>query len=92
MYIGTAVFVDAPHVLTPADLATTFGTSAEEAPMNDLGAPDASTESDPAMAPRGWWNTDVTRTKAIGMEDSILYIRDLLSKDHYDGIFGFRWV
>ncbi|RPD57917.1 hypothetical protein L226DRAFT_547736 [Lentinus tigrinus ALCF2SS1-7] len=84
------VFVDAPHLLTPADLAAAFGTSAsEEAPVNDSGAPEASTDSDPTLVPRGWWKTDVTLTEAIGLEDSILYLRDILSKDHYDGIFGF---
>ncbi|KAI0697393.1 serine hydrolase FSH [Cerioporus squamosus] len=86
--ICATFFVDAPHVLTPADLAAAFNKS-EESSLNDLGAPEASTDSDPALAPRGWWKTDASRTKAIGLEDSILYLRDILSKDHYDGIFGF---
>ncbi|RDX48718.1 FSH1-domain-containing protein [Lentinus brumalis] len=82
------VFVDAPHVLTPADLAAAFNKS-EESSLNDLGAPEASTDSDPALAPRGWWKTDAARTKTVGLEDSILYLRDILRTDHYEGIFGF---
>ncbi len=88
---STAVFVDAPHVLTLADLAAAFNKS-EESSLNDLGAPEASSDSDPALAPRGWWKTDATRTETVGLEDSILYLRDILRKDQYDGIFGFRWA
>ena len=85
------VFIDAPHVLTPVDLAEAFRSSeSESSSLNDLGAQEASTDSDPALAPRGWWKADAARTKTIGIEDSILQLRDVLSKDHYDGIFGFR--
>ncbi|KAI0354543.1 FSH1-domain-containing protein [Trametes cingulata] len=83
------VFVDAPHVLTPADLAEAFRSSSEESSLDDLGAPEAATETDPAMAPRGWWKVDAARTKTIGLEDSIQLLRDYLVKDHYEGIFGF---
>ncbi|TFK94280.1 hypothetical protein K466DRAFT_561233 [Polyporus arcularius HHB13444] len=73
------------------DLAEAFRASeSETSSLNDLGAQEASTDSDPALAPRGWWKADAARTKTIGVEDSIVQLRDVLSKDHYDGIFGFR--
>ncbi|KAI8977729.1 serine hydrolase FSH [Trametes punicea] len=83
------VFVDAPHVLSPADLAEAFQTSNESSSLDDLGAPEAATGADPALAPRGWWNVDAARTKTVGLEDSILLLRDYLSRDRYEGIFGF---
>lgn len=70
------VFLDAPHVLSPADLAETFNTPAE------LGASDAA-DPDPAMQPRGWWKVDRTRTKLTGIEASFDLLRDTLKKDHY---------
>lgn len=76
------VFVDAPHVLSPADLARAFNTPEE------LGAPEA-TETDPALTPRAWWKSDAQRTQTIGAEASFELLRDVLSKDHYDGVFGF---
>ncbi|KAI0773072.1 FSH1-domain-containing protein [Trametes elegans] len=83
------VFVDGPHVLSPADLAEAFQTSSQSSSLDDLGASEAGAETDPALAPRGWWHVDATRTKTPGLEDSILLIRDYLIKDHYEGIFGF---
>ena len=80
------VFMDAPHVLTPVDLTETFGT---ESDLDAVGASETS-EDDPAMAPRGWWHPKSDRAQA-SMETSILAIRDLLVKDHYEGIFGFRY-
>ncbi|KAI0631376.1 FSH1-domain-containing protein [Trametes polyzona] len=82
------VFVDAPHVLTPADLAEAFQTSSESSSLDDLGASDTNT-NDPAAAPRGWWHVDAERKNTPGLEDSIKLLRDYLVKDHYDGIFGF---
>ena len=71
-----AVFLDAPHVLSPADLAETFNTPEE------LGASDAA-DPDPAMQPRGWWKVDRTRTKLTGIEASFELLRDTLKKDRY---------
>lgn len=70
------MFVDAPHVLSPADIAETFNTPEE------LGASEAS-ETDPALAPRAWWRTDAKKTKTVGAEESFEMFRDLLSKDRY---------
>ncbi|KIP03719.1 hypothetical protein PHLGIDRAFT_129970 [Phlebiopsis gigantea 11061_1 CR5-6] len=76
------VFLDAPHVLSPADLAETFNTAEE------LGAAEAE-ESDPALQPRGWWKVDRGRTKLNGIEASLDLLRDTLNKDRYVGVFGF---
>ncbi|KAI0755480.1 serine hydrolase FSH [Fomes fomentarius] len=83
------VFVDAPHVLTPVDLAEAFRSTSETSSLGDLGAQEATTDSDPALAPRGWWKVDAARKNTIGLEDAILQLRDILAKDHYEGIFGF---
>ena len=82
-----SVWLDAPFVLTPVDLAETFSTPAE------LDAPEAAEETDPAMQPRGWWKVDAKRTRTDGIEQSFELIRDVLKKDHYDvsrGLFPFR--
>ncbi|KAK7690144.1 hypothetical protein QCA50_006793 [Cerrena zonata] len=76
------VFVDAPHILSPADIAETFNTTQE------LGAAEAD-ETDPAMLPRAWWRADKERKRTDGLEASLIYLRDILKKDHYEGVFGF---
>ncbi|KAH9944773.1 serine hydrolase FSH [Amylocystis lapponica] len=75
------VFIDAPHVLTPVDLAEQFSTS-------ELGAEEAS-DQDPALTPRCWWKSDKALAQMNGLEDTLRLLRDLLHKDHYDGVFGF---
>ncbi len=72
------VFLDAPHVLSPVDLAETFNTPEE------LGAPEAAQDADPALMPRGWWKVDAKRTNTNGLEASFDLLRDVLKKDHYD--------
>ena len=84
------VFIDAPHVLSPVDLAEAFRASSESSSLDDLGAQEATADSDPALQPRGWWKVDAARKQTIGLEDAILQLRDILHKDRYDGIFGFR--
>lgn len=77
------VFLDAPHVLTPVDLAE-LNASSSNSSLEDLGAAEATEEKDPALAPRGWWKVDATRTQTHGLEDSLALLRDVLAKDHYD--------
>lgn len=73
------VFLDGPHVLSPVDLAETFNTTEE------LGAADASaSDVDPALKPRGWWHPDPERKKTKGIEASLIMLRDILAKDHYE--------
>ncbi|KAH8115261.1 FSH1-domain-containing protein [Phellopilus nigrolimitatus] len=75
------VFVDAPHVLQPADLAG-FSTSA-------LGAGDAPSAPSPAETPRGWWRTNPERTRYDGVAESLAALRDVLAQDTFEGVFGF---
>ncbi|KAI9511450.1 FSH1-domain-containing protein [Russula earlei] len=78
------VFVDAPHVLEPVDL-TGHGTT-----LDMLGASEASAASeDPALKPRGWYKTDLTRTRTDGLEESLAHLRDILRTQSFEGIFGF---
>ncbi|GBE80767.1 hypothetical protein SCP_0304860 [Sparassis crispa] len=77
------VFIDGPLVLSPVDIAKAFSTSVEES-----GASEASTQ-DPALAPRGWWRAEPGSRQTFGLEDSLTLLRDVLQKDHYDGVFGF---
>ncbi|KAH9920927.1 FSH1-domain-containing protein [Fomitopsis serialis] len=82
------VFVDAPHVLTPVDMAYLTSQSPESS-LDNLGAAEATTETDPVLAPRGWWRVNEDRTQTNGLEESLAVLRDVLAKDHYDGVFGF---
>ncbi|KAI0070566.1 FSH1-domain-containing protein [Panus rudis PR-1116 ss-1] len=76
------VFLDAPHVLTPVDIAETFNSPQE------LGAAE-DTNAEPALQPRGWWKFDPERKRTDGLEESLIFLRDILRKDHYEGVFGF---
>ncbi|KAL5531977.1 FSH3_2 [Sanghuangporus sanghuang] len=73
------VFMDAPKVLGADDLEG-FGDLASLA-----------TEAGPDGALRGWWSSDVARTR-FRHEDlnlSLTAFRDALAKDRFDGVFGF---
>jgi len=75
-----AVLVDAPHVLFPVDLTGHGVTS-----LDAFGAAEASTTSDdPARVPRGWWKTDLTRTRTDGLEESLAYLRDILRTERFE--------
>ncbi|KAF9810436.1 hypothetical protein IEO21_06934 [Rhodonia placenta] len=77
------VFVDAPYVLTPVDMAF-LNTLSNSSSLEDLGAPEAAAEQDPALAPRGWWKAQADRDQTAGLEESLAVLRDVLAKDHYD--------
>ena len=66
------VFLDAPHILQPVDL---FGDTPES-----LDSP-----SDPNLAPRGWWKfEDAAKTIVIGLEATLVLIRDTLHGSKFD--------
>ncbi|KAK0506446.1 FSH1-domain-containing protein [Armillaria luteobubalina] len=75
------VFIDAPHVLQAEDL---FG-GASESNENTL---EAYTE-DPTLTPRGWFRAFADKTRAVGLDDSLVLFRDILTERTYDGVFGF---
>jgi hypothetical protein len=79
--LPNAVFIDAPHVLLPADLAASFGPATD---LSSLGAGEAEADGDAALRPRAWWKTNPERTMMIGVEDSLAALRDVLRKDRYE--------
>jgi hypothetical protein len=72
------VFVDAPHILQPADLAATFGTP------DSFDSEAAAADGDPALLPRAWWKTDATRSSSIGLEESLAALREVLRGARFD--------
>ena len=72
------VFVDAPHILLPADLEG-INPTALDAAEAAMGA-----EPNPEELPRGWWRTNPERTKYDGVAESVAVIRDVLAKDRFD--------
>lgn len=85
------MFVDAPHILERADLHTSGHT------VNELNASGASTGAgeeaeDPEKVARGWWTTKPGQHLTIGLDETLEYVKEVLKKDTYDGVFGFRYV
>jgi len=80
------VFVDGPIVIHPVDLdGSTASTSL--ASLGDSGA--GTTSHNPSATARAWLkiNREYTTpgyTAAEGLEDSLLYLRDILQRDRYD--------
>ncbi|TDL23102.1 FSH1-domain-containing protein [Rickenella mellea] len=75
------VFLDAPHILQPVDIGSS---------LSDLSAPEASSSSgDPADIPRAWWKSNAEKTKCFGMEETLDVLKGALSRERYDGVFGF---
>jgi len=80
------VFVDAPHVLNPVDIADAF--SPGNNPADASGAIEG--PEDPSLTPRGWWyKADAGKPDNGGLEISLAYMREILAKDHFVGVFGF---
>jgi len=76
------VFVNAPHILLPSELSGAPSQFDSEEVVSEEA-------SDPNTAPRGWWKSNQTRTKAEGVQTSILVIRGLLMTQRFDGVLGF---
>jgi hypothetical protein len=72
----TLVFVDAPHVLQPADMFNGADLAAQEATTS----PDA----DPNLFARGWWRAFRDRSKAVGLDESLTTLRDILKDRHFE--------
>ncbi|KAF5382726.1 hypothetical protein D9615_002988 [Tricholomella constricta] len=80
------VFIDAPHILQPADIpGSSSGTS-----LASFGAAEAANaDTDPTLTPRAWWKVNTDRTVAYGLRESIEVARDVLKTRNFDGVFGF---
>ncbi|KAI6046426.1 serine hydrolase FSH [Pisolithus marmoratus] len=70
------VFIDAPIILQPIDLDGGLSNVIAASP-------------DPALTPRAWWRVNPERTRAHGLEESLMVLRDVLRRDRFDGVFGF---
>ncbi|TFK26329.1 hypothetical protein FA15DRAFT_667629 [Coprinopsis marcescibilis] len=85
------VFIDAPHILQPADLVFNSTRLEELGLRAEVQANEASiaVESDPSLTPRAWWKPNLERTAAYGLEESIMVVKEALLKRKFDGVFGF---
>lgn len=80
------MFLDAPHVLQPADLAGTAPTAQSAAgALASLGAPEAvDAGGDPTVTPKAWWTVNADKTEAYGLGESLLLVRDTLKSRRFD--------
>ncbi|KDQ13935.1 hypothetical protein BOTBODRAFT_55683 [Botryobasidium botryosum FD-172 SS1] len=69
------VFVDAPHVVDPE------GDDPHDHATVDL--------TDPTLTPRAWWPIDPVTQAYTSVEETMVFLRDLLAKDRFHGVFGF---
>lgn len=78
------VFLDAPHIIVPADLP---GHAQEWLQAAESNA--SPSEPDDALTPRGWWKADADRTKMTGLHESLTLLRDTLQSTQFHGVLGF---
>lgn len=72
------VFIDAPHVLNPVDLATD---------IERVNVDGSEKLGDPMLTPRGWWtkaDSGKAESHATGLEASLQYLRDYLANETFD--------
>ncbi len=84
--VGILVFLDGPIVLQPVDLfgASSSNETSTEGRLAELGASEAGATDDPALKPRGWYKANHDKTKAIGLEDSLVLLRETLKERKFD--------
>ncbi|KAF8499904.1 serine hydrolase FSH, partial [Hysterangium stoloniferum] len=78
------VFLDAPHILVPADLP---GHALEWLQAAEANA--SPSEPDEALTPRGWWEANADRTKMTGLHETLALLRDTLRSTRFHGVLGF---
>lgn len=92
-----SVFIDAPHILLPVDLGvaqpispdtssalTTDSTSTTQDALRAFGANEAADAPDDlSLQPRGWWKVDRARTRAYGIEETLVFLRDVLREKRF---------
>jgi len=80
------VFIDAPHLMHPVDLVGPTLINA----LEYLGAAEAANEDqDTSLMPRAWWKSNAEKTKAVGLAESLEYVKQVLKGRRFDGIMGF---
>ncbi|KAG9038333.1 hypothetical protein FRB95_001745 [Tulasnella sp. JGI-2019a] len=73
------VFADGPIIL-PA--VTELGSSSRSTVQSQ-------SEQDPEATARAWWRSNAEKTHYSQLSESIEYLRDLMHKEQFDGVFGF---
>ncbi|KAF5365325.1 hypothetical protein D9758_005416 [Tetrapyrgos nigripes] len=73
------VFLDGPHILEYADIP---------GDPTALGGASTSLE-DPSLIPRAWWRWKPDSQKAEGLEETLVFLRDRLNVERFDGVMGF---
>jgi hypothetical protein len=68
------VFLDAPHILEHADIP---------GDPSALGGAPLSSE-DPSLTPRAWWRWNTDSLRAVGLEETLLYLRNKLKAERFD--------
>jgi hypothetical protein len=43
--------------------------------------------ADPTLTPRGWWKADPEKRKAVGLDTSLIVLRDVLKERRFDVCF-----
>lgn len=79
--------MDGPFVLEAADLPENlrqFSESLAENAVLSGSAPEAETNLDPALTPRGWWKTNAERTISVGLAETLITLRDYLKGHEFD--------
>lgn len=75
------VFIDAPHLMHPVDLV---GPSSINA-LESLGAAEAANaDQDASLMPRAWWKSNAEKTKAVGLAESLEYVKWVLKERRFD--------
>ncbi|KAF9470680.1 FSH1-domain-containing protein [Pholiota conissans] len=82
------VFVTAPHVLLPAEMIGPPSRFDSQGP-GDGGQTAEQMQSDPNTSLRTWWKANKGRTEAVGLTDSIIYLKNIMKETTFDGVFGF---
>jgi hypothetical protein len=72
------VFVDAPHILLPADIPSPTNTPSPS------GTTDLRTDGDLALRPRAWWKRDPEPTLTVAIDETLGMFKDVLRKDRFD--------
>lgn len=72
------MFVNAPHILKPVDIISLPSVGFEME-----GSSNADSE-DPTLVPRRWWKANPEQTKAVGLKESLMALRDVLKGNRFD--------
>lgn len=80
------VFVDAPHVLKPVDLVWNTNRLEELGLRAEVQANEETieAEADPSLTPRAWYKPNPERTRAVGIEEGLMSLKEVLQNNRFD--------